>query len=177
MIINEAAKSGKRPGAGLVGRDHGLARAGFDLGDGIHRRQSRAGNKDRLGFAVIDGFGCSDDRRHGNTRHVPIILDPETLCACHHEPVISEMPDHRLRSGEGMLCAVEFVEDRDTRRFFDPERKVGPSVAAALLEQGVIARAMPQGDILGFAPPLCLTGEEADIIVERTRTAVTKVLG
>ncbi len=79
--------------------------------------------------------------------------------------------------GEGMLCAVEFVEDRDTRRFFDPERKVGPSVAAALLEQGVIARAMPQGDILGFAPPLCLTRKEAELIVDKTRTAIARVLG
>jgi L-2,4-diaminobutyrate transaminase len=36
----------------------------------------------------------------------------------------------------------------------------------------VIARAMPQGDILGFAPPLCLTRQEADRIVEATLRAV-----
>ncbi|CAM5555490.1 L-2,4-diaminobutyrate transaminase [Aquamicrobium terrae] len=78
--------------------------------------------------------------------------------------------------GEGMLAALEFVEDRDERRFFDPSRKVGPQVAAALAERGVIGRAMPQGDILGFAPPLCLTREEADIIVERTAAAVKSVL-
>jgi L-2,4-diaminobutyrate transaminase len=34
---------------------------------------------------------------------------------------------------------------------------------------------MPQGDILGFAPPLCLTREEADIVVARTADAVKKV--
>ncbi|MCO5160238.1 MAG: aspartate aminotransferase family protein [Mesorhizobium sp.] len=78
--------------------------------------------------------------------------------------------------GEGMLCAVEFVEDRDTRRFFDPARKVGPAVAAALLKRGVIARAMPQGDILGFAPPLCLTAAEADEVVHKTAEAVAEVL-
>ena len=44
-----------------------------------------------------------------------------------------------------------------TRMFFDPARKIGPRSSAALLERGVIGRAMPQGDILGFAPPLCLT--------------------
>jgi L-2,4-diaminobutyrate transaminase len=59
--------------------------------------------------------------------------------------------------GEGLLAAVEFVADRDSRTFFDPARKIGPAVAAATLERGVIARAMPQGDILGLAPPLCLT--------------------
>ena len=47
--------------------------------------------------------------------------------------------------GEGMLCAVEFVQDRDDRRFFDPAEKVGPRAAAALLQRGVIGRAMPEG--------------------------------
>ncbi len=79
--------------------------------------------------------------------------------------------------GEGLLCAVEFVEDRETRRFFDASRKVGPAVAAALLRHGVIARAMPQGDILGFAPPLCLSRAEADEVVEKTVLAVSEVLG
>ncbi|MGY9049852.1 aminotransferase [Puniceibacterium antarcticum] len=79
--------------------------------------------------------------------------------------------------GEGMLCAVEFVKDRDSRTFFDAGDKVGPQLAAALLEQNVIARAMPQGDILGFAPPFCLTHEEADEVAGKTAIAVKKVLG
>jgi L-2,4-diaminobutyrate transaminase len=77
--------------------------------------------------------------------------------------------------GEGLLCAVELVEDRDARRFFDPAKKVGPQTAAALLKRGVVARAMPQGDILGFAPPLCLTRQEADIIVMAARDAIEEV--
>ncbi len=79
--------------------------------------------------------------------------------------------------GEGMLCAVEFVEDRERRTFYDPSKKVGPQIAAALLGHGVIARAMPQGDILGFAPPLCLTRAEADEVVGKTAKAVKEVLG
>jgi L-2,4-diaminobutyrate transaminase len=34
---------------------------------------------------------------------------------------------------------------------------------------------MPQGDILGFAPPLCLSRAEADIIVAKTAEAVKAV--
>jgi L-2,4-diaminobutyrate transaminase len=79
--------------------------------------------------------------------------------------------------GEGMLCALEFAEDKAGRTPFDPTRKVGPAVASALLAQGVIGRAMPQGDILGFAPPLCLTTQEADTIVAATASAVKSVLG
>ena len=75
--------------------------------------------------------------------------------------------------GEGMLCAVEFVKDRDDRVFFDSSDKVGPRISAAMLAEGVIARAMPQGDILGFAPPFCLTRAEADEVVAKTVKAVS----
>ncbi|BCH20360.1 aspartate aminotransferase family protein [Mesorhizobium sp. L-8-3] len=92
----------------------------------------------------------------------------------------SALADHKYVGdirGEGMLAAVEFVADKDDRVFFDAARKVGPQVAAALAERGVIGRAMPQGDILGFAPPLCLTRDEADIVVAKTVEAVKTVLG
>ncbi|MCC1493862.1 aspartate aminotransferase family protein [Cognatishimia sp. F0-27] len=79
--------------------------------------------------------------------------------------------------GEGLLCAVEFVQDRADRVFFDPADKVGPRLAAALLERGVIARAMPQGDILGFAPPFCLTEAEAQEVATKLGEAVRSVLG
>ena len=80
--------------------------------------------------------------------------------------------------GEGMLCAVEFVRDKDSRIFFDAADKIGPQISAKLLEQSkIIARAMPQGDILGFAPPFCLTHEEADQVVAGAVAAVKAVLG
>ncbi len=79
--------------------------------------------------------------------------------------------------GEGMLCALEFVADREARAFYDPSDKVGYRIAAALAADGVIGRAMPQGDILGFAPPLSLSREEADIVVAATAKAVASVLG
>ena len=80
--------------------------------------------------------------------------------------------------GEGMLAGVEFVKDRDSRTFFDAADKIGPQVAATLLAQDkVIARAMPQGDILGFAPPFCLSHAEADTIAAATARAVKTVLG
>ncbi|MGA0616949.1 aspartate aminotransferase family protein [Paracoccus sp. KR1-242] len=79
--------------------------------------------------------------------------------------------------GEGMLCAVELVRDRETRAFFDPSEGVGGKIVAAMLRRGVIARAMPQGDIIGLAPPLCLTEAEADVIVGATVESVSEVLG
>jgi L-2,4-diaminobutyrate transaminase len=77
--------------------------------------------------------------------------------------------------GDGLLAAVEFVEDKDDRKFFAWSEKVGPRIAAALAERGVIGRAMPQSDTIGFAPPLCLTMREADIIVDAMVGAVEAV--
>jgi L-2,4-diaminobutyrate transaminase len=79
--------------------------------------------------------------------------------------------------GEGLLSAVEFVEEREGRRFFDPSARVGARVTQALLAMGVIARAMPQGDIVGFAPPLCLSRDEADTVVAAIAGAVKDTLG
>ena len=78
--------------------------------------------------------------------------------------------------GDGMLCAVELVEDRDTRTFFDPAKKITPQIVAEMARRGVIARAMPQGDIIGYAPPLCLSREEADTVVSVTAEAIKEVL-
>ena len=90
----------------------------------------------------------------------------------------SALADHRNVGevrGEGLLCAVELVDDKESRTLFDTSKKVGPTIAAAMLKRGVIARAMPQGDIIGLAPPLCLTRDEADIIVSAVKQAVEQV--
>jgi L-2,4-diaminobutyrate transaminase len=80
--------------------------------------------------------------------------------------------------GEGMLSAVEIVKNRDTREAFRPRpRKIVPRIAEAMGRRGVIARAMPQGDIIGYAPPLSLSREEADTVVSVTAEAIAEVLG
>lgn len=77
--------------------------------------------------------------------------------------------------GVGMLAAVEFVADRATKRRFDPALKVGARLSAAARKRGLVTRAMPHGDILGFAPPLVLTSADADQIVNITHDAVSEV--
>lgn len=39
-----------------------------------------------------------------------------------------------------MCASAEFVQDKDHRKFFDVSRKVGPQIATALMERGVIGR-------------------------------------
>ena len=90
---------------------------------------------------------------------------------------IGDHPNVGIVRGEGMLCAVELVEEREGRKYFDSAQGIGGKVVAAMARRGVISRAMPQGDILGFAPPLCLSRAEADTVVEATRDSIAEVLG
>jgi len=108
-----------------------------------------------------------------------LVANAASVGAYFREGLAGALSDH-LHVGEvrgaGLLAAVEFVEDKDDRRFFDPSNAVGQKVVAALAQRGVVGRAVPEGDILGFAPPLCLTFDEADLIVNATRAAVEEVL-
>ncbi|WP_181706522.1 aspartate aminotransferase family protein [Chthonobacter rhizosphaerae] len=84
-------------------------------------------------------------------------------------PIVGEV------RGVGLMGAIEFVADRERKTRFDPHLKVGARVSKAARDRGLIARAMPHGDILGFAPPLVLTRDEADMIVEIAEAAVRQV--
>lgn len=77
--------------------------------------------------------------------------------------------------GAGLLAAIEFAQDPAKKQRFDADRRIGAQLAAACLEEGVIVRSMPHGDILGFAPPLVITRDEVDEVVKRVVRAVEKV--
>src|SRR5262245_53238818 len=85
-------------------------------------------------------------------------------------PIVGEV------RGVGMLAAIEFVADRGSKRRFDPALKVGARVSKAARDRGLIARAMPHGDILGFAPPLVMTESEIDEMVGIALAAVQQVM-
>jgi len=85
-------------------------------------------------------------------------------------PIVGEV------RGIGMLAALEFVADRGTKASFDPGLKVGARISQAARDRGLIARAMPHGDILGFAPPLVMTEAEIDEMVGIAKAAVDSVL-
>lgn len=78
--------------------------------------------------------------------------------------------------GVGLLGAIEFVADRQTKRRFDPELKIGARISKAARDLGLIARAMPHGDILGFAPPLIASEAEIDEIVDLAHRATKQVM-
>ena len=78
--------------------------------------------------------------------------------------------------GIGLLAAVEFMENPGERIWY-PLGTVAPKVAAEMMHLGVIARALPDSDILGFAPPLCIDRQEVDLVADAVKSAVSAVLG
>jgi L-2,4-diaminobutyrate transaminase len=85
-------------------------------------------------------------------------------------PIVAEV------RGIGMLAAIEFVADPRTKTRFDPALKVGARISKAARDRGLIARAMPHGDILGFAPPLVTTPSDIDEMTAITEASVAQVL-
>jgi L-2,4-diaminobutyrate transaminase len=78
--------------------------------------------------------------------------------------------------GVGLMLAVEFVADPATKKRLDPALNVAYRISALSREKGLITRAMPQSEALGFAPPLVLTRSEADQIVEIAAESTRQVL-
>jgi len=113
---------------------------------------------------IIENEGLTD-----NARTTGAYLQERMQATFGEHPLVGEA------RGVGMLAALEFMADRDKRIPFDGGLKVGARVADACLERGMIARAMPHGDILGFAPPLVTNREEVDVIVDTTRAAIDAV--
>ena len=78
--------------------------------------------------------------------------------------------------GVGLMLAVDFVADPETKRRFDPGLKVAYRISTAARERGVITRAMPQSEAVGFAPPLILTRQDAEEIVDIVASAARQVV-
>jgi len=78
--------------------------------------------------------------------------------------------------GVGLMLAVEFVADPATKRRLDPSLTVAYRISKRARELGLITRAMPQSESLGFAPPLVLTKPEADQIVATAAQATREII-
>lgn len=118
--------------------------------------------------AVLDIL--EKERLADNAREVGRYLLERLKAAFASHAIVGEV------RGAGMLAAVEFVADPARKRRFPVELKVGARISAAARKHGLIARAMPASDALGFAPPLVTTRADVDAMVEITERAVREVL-
>lgn len=73
--------------------------------------------------------------------------------------------------GEGLLIAVEIVQDPATRKPFPESADLAGKLTAALVRNGVVCRA---GNVLNIAPPLVITEVECDDLADRLDAALTE---
>ncbi len=88
-----------------------------------------------------------------------------------------------VRGGKGLLAAVELVADRTSKAGFPADRKVGARVKREMEKRGLVTRIrslnLPGGttaEQVFLAPPLVVTEEQVDRIVETVRAAVAAVV-
>ncbi|MER2536201.1 MAG: aminotransferase class III-fold pyridoxal phosphate-dependent enzyme [Rhizobiaceae bacterium] len=77
--------------------------------------------------------------------------------------------------GRGLMVGVEFVADRQARRFFSGQDYPHRLVQRAASENRLLVRALPIGHVTSMSPPLCITASEVDDGIERYVAAVEAV--
>ncbi len=83
---------------------------------------------------------------------------------------LREFAEHPLVGecrGVGMIGALELVEDKATRRHFEPLGRVGTICRDHCVKNGVVSRAVR--DAMVLAPPLIITRAEIDEMLARLR--------
>jgi 4-aminobutyrate--pyruvate transaminase len=89
------------------------------------------------------------------------------------QAALRKFADHPLVGevrGVGLIAAIELVADKKTKAKFDPVGKVALYLFERAQEHGVILRAIQ--DHIAFCPPLIVTPEQIDQIVERFGAAL-----
>ncbi len=76
--------------------------------------------------------------------------------------------------GLGLMCGIEFVEDRSTKKPFPPARKMGARVQQECYRRGLVSRI--KDDIYMLAPPFVVTDAEIDRMVNILGEAIPAAL-
>ena len=76
--------------------------------------------------------------------------------------------------GVGLMAALELAKDVATRELFDPMGEVGAACHEHCYDAGVVVRAMR--DVVCTSPPLSITRDEVDELVEKVRIGLDRTL-
>ncbi len=85
--------------------------------------------------------------------------------------------------GRGLFQAVELVADRDTRAPFDPALKLHARIKKAAMDAGLLCYPMggtidgARGDHVLLAPPLIISDDELQLLIERLVRAFDSAVG
>jgi adenosylmethionine-8-amino-7-oxononanoate aminotransferase len=91
----------------------------------------------------------------------------ESLQTLYEHPIVGD-----VRGGKGLICGVELVKNRDTREKFSPEDKLAEKLTPIVARRGLLGRF---GDIVPVAPPLCVTKDEIDFLVNAIGDSIAEL--
>ena len=93
------------------------------------------------------------------------------------QDAIQKLAGHPLvgdARGVGLIGAIELVEDKATKKNFDPARKIAARAAKLCEAEGLIFRVLP-GDGLAFSPPLVINEQEVEEMMSGLTRALDKL--
>jgi 4-aminobutyrate--pyruvate transaminase len=72
--------------------------------------------------------------------------------------------------GEGLIAGLELVEDKASKRSFEPQLKVGLTAFDLAQRNGLVVRAI--GDTIALCPPLIITEAQVQEVIARLKTTL-----
>jgi len=91
---------------------------------------------------------------------------------------LAALGDHPLvgeARGFGLVCGIELVADKQTKRSFDAKLGIGPRTVRFAEEEGLIVRPIA-GDIISICPPLIIMPPEIDELFDCLGRALDRTL-
>lgn len=104
---------------------------------------------------------------------VPHVAAVSETFAAHLNKMLDQPLVGHVRNS-GLVGAVEFVADKQSKKGFDPAGSFGRLVGQRAQANGLIIR--PIGDIIAFAPPLIITADQLDDMFARFSKSVDEAL-
>ncbi|CCA90352.1 aspartate aminotransferase family protein [Novosphingobium sp. PP1Y] len=93
----------------------------------------------------------------------------------HHLDRIRAHPLVGDTRGRGLLGAIELVSNKETKAGFAPELDIAGRLSQLTWENDVIVRCFANA-VIGFAPALCCSENEMDLIFERVERSLDQLL-
>jgi len=167
MPIAKGLSSGYLPIGGVMVADH-IARVIIEEGGEFTHGMTYAGHPAACAVAaanirILRDEGIIDRVR---TETGPYLQQQWATLADH--PLVGEV------RGLGFLGALEIVADKDTRAQFEPSGTTGPLCRDIAADLGLVMRAV--GDSMIISPPLIMSKEQIDELVELAGKALDKTL-
>ena len=112
---------------------------------------------------IIEGEGLVD-----NARTVGAQFQRRMRDAIEDHPLVGHV------RGEGLIMGIEVVADRASKQAFEPRHKVAARIVQCCLAEGLIVRSLPSGDVVALSPPLIVTPDDVELIVDRFARGLDK---